>query len=346
MRFKLTLPWKISLFSVSWLLLISLAHYELNFIHGSQKTIYMGYMPVITNLAAPLLDHASKDNKEIRFNALKFASFAEMGEALRNKKIDAAFIIAPLSIVLRQQNEDIKIVYIGNRHESTLVTRTDLNIKFLSDLAGSKIAVPIRYSGHNISLRKLLEKRGLDDKIDVVEMNPPDMASALSAGALDAYFVGEPFAAQTLRSGESETLFYAEKENPYFICNLVIVRNEFIKEDPEAVRMLVHGAIRSGIWAEDNIEETIRIASDYWNQSPELVGYALTQPKRYAVNESKNRTLYNHYIPLETEMQAMADDMVSLGLLENNNIEGLVDDHFAKSVNFDNLDKNITSILK
>ncbi len=306
----------------------------------------MGYMPVITNLAAPLLDYASKDNKEIRFNALKFASFAEMAEALRNKKIDAAFIIAPLSIVLRQQKEDIKIVYIGNRHESTLVTRTALNIKSLSDLAGSKIAVPMRYSGHNITLRKLLEKRGLTSKIDIVEMNPPDMASALSAGALDAYFVGEPFAAQTLRSGEAETLFYAEKESPYFICNLVIVRNDFIKKDPEAVKMLVHGAIRSGIWAEDNIEETIKIASDYWNQSPELVGYALTQPKRFSVDESKNRTLYNHYLPLESEMQTMADNMVSLGLLEDNNIEGLIDDRFAKEVNFDHLTQDVKSILR
>ncbi|MCK5727859.1 MAG: ABC transporter substrate-binding protein [Methylococcales bacterium] len=346
MPFKISLPWKITLFSILWLVFISLAHYELNFIHGSKKTIYMGYMPVITNLAAPLLDYASKDNKEIRFNALKFASFAEMAEALRNKKIDAAFIIAPLSIVLRQQKEDIKIVYIGNRHESTLVTRTALNIKSLSDLAGSKIAVPMRYSGHNITLRKLLEKRGLTSKIDIVEMNPPDMASALSAGALDAYFVGEPFAAQTLRSGEAETLFYAEKESPYFICNLVIVRNDFIKKDPEAVKMLVHGAIRSGIWAEDNIEETIKIASDYWNQSPELVGYALTQPKRFSVDESKNRTLYNHYLPLESEMQTMADNMVSLGLLEDNNIEGLIDDRFAKEVNFDHLTQDVKSILR
>ncbi len=345
-KFKITLAWKIALSSILWLIFISVAHYELNFTHESEKIIRMGYMPVITNLAAPLLDYATKDNKEIYFNAVKFASFAEMAESLRNKKIDAAFIIAPLSIVLRQQNEDIKVVYIGNRHESTLVTRTALNIKSLSDLVGHKIAVPMRYSGHNITLRKLLKKRGLESQIEVVEMNPPDMASALSAGVLDAYFVGEPFAAQTLRSGDAETLFYAEKESPYFICNLVIVRNDFIKKDYETVKLLVQSAIRSGIWAENNIEETIKITSHYWNQSPELVGYALTQPKRYAVNESKNRTLYNHYLPLESEMQAMADNMVSLGLLKDRNIEGLIDDRFAKEVSFDHLTQDIKSILK
>jgi NitT/TauT family transport system substrate-binding protein len=257
---------------------------------------------------------------------------------LRNRKIEAAFIIAPLSIVLRQQQEAIKIVYIGNRHESTLVTRKDLKIRSLSDLAGHKIAVPLRFSGHNITLRKLLKKRGLEEQITVVEMNPPDMASALSAGALDAYFVGEPFAAQTLKSGEAEKLLYAEEIAQYFICNLVIVRQDFIDNDPETVRMLVEGAARSGVWAQNNMEATIKIAADYWNQAEELVRYALTTPK--------NRTLYDHYIPLQTEMQSMADDMVALGLLENNDITGLIDDRFASKVTFDHLTDDIKSIFQ
>lgn len=343
---KMSLSWKIFISSFLWIIFISFAHYQLNIDHSSKKTIYMGYMPVITNLAAPLLDQASKNNEEIYFKALKFASFAEMAESLRNKKIDAAFIIAPLSIVLRQQQEDIKIVYIGNRHESTLVTRKELNIRSLSDLSGTQIAVPMRYSGHNITLRTLLKKQGLESQINIVEMNPPDMASALSAGALDAYFVGEPFAAQTLKSGEAETLFYAEKITPYFICNLVIVRNDFIKNDPEAVKMLVNGAARSGIWAQNNLEQTIKIASSYWNQPPELVRYALTQPKRYAVTESKNRTLYTHYLPIQAEIQSMADHMVSLGLLENNDITGLVEDRFAKNVSLEHLTEDLQSIFK
>jgi len=338
MLFRMRLPWRIGLISAIWLILISFFHYQLNYDHGNKKMVYMGYMPVITNLATPLLDYASKDNKDIRFKALKFASFAEMAESLRNKKIDAAFIIAPLSIVLRQQNEDIKIVYIGNRHESTLVTRKDLNVHSLTDLVGDTIAVPMRFSGHNIALRKLLRKRGLEKQIKVVEMNPPDMASALSAGALDAYFVGEPFAVQTLKSGESEKLLYAEDISKYFICNLVIVRNDFIKTDPETVQMLVKGAVRSGFWAKNHLDETIKIAASYWNQSEDLVRYALTKPK--------NRTLFNHYIPLQSEMQTMANDMVSLGLLKNNDITGLIDDRFAKAVRTDNVTDDLTSIFE
>lgn len=334
---KIGLPARILLIVMSWLVLISFAHYRLNFDHGSKKIVYMGYMPVLTNLASPLLDYASKEREDVRFKALKFSSFAEMGESLRNGKIDAAFIIAPLSIVLKQQGEDIKIVYIGNRHESTLVTRRGAKIRSLSDLAGNKIAVPSRFSGHNITLRNLIKKQGLEGQINIVEMNPPDMAAALSTGALDAYFVGEPFAARSLVAGESDVLYYVEQVAEHFICNLMIVRNDLIKNDPETVKMLVSAAARSGFWAKNHPDKTIEIASTYWNQPPDLVRYALTTPK--------NRILFDLYTPQTAEMQAIANDMLSLGLIKNANIEGLVDDQFAKTVKFDGITDDIRSIF-
>ena len=334
---KIGLPARIFLIFISWLVLISFAHYRLNFDHGSKKIVYMGYMPVITNLAAPLLDYASKEREDIRFKALKFSSFSEMAESLRNGKIDAAFIIAPLSIVLKQQGEDIKVVYIGNRHESTLVTRRGAKIRSLSDLAGNKVAIPSRFSGHNITLRNLIKKQGLEGQINIVEMNPPDMAAALSSGALDAYFVGEPFAAKSLVAGESDVLFYVEQVAEHFICNLMIVRNDFIKKDPEAVKMLVEAAARSGFWAKKHPDKTIELTASYWKQSPDLVRYALSTPK--------DRILYDLYTPKMTEMQAITDDMLALGLIKNNNIEGLVDDKFAKAVNFDDITDDIHSIF-
>ena len=80
-----------------------------------------------------------------------------MAEALRNGQIQAAFIIAPLAIVLRQQGEDVRVIYIGNRHESTLVARSELNATKLADLEGKTVAVPMRYSGHNLGILKQLE---------------------------------------------------------------------------------------------------------------------------------------------------------------------------------------------
>ena len=78
----------------------------------------------------------------------------------------------------------------------------------------------------------MIEEKGLGGKIRVVEMNPPDMASALTSGALDAYFVGEPFAAQTVLSGDADVVDYVESLWPDFICNLVLVKSSWIDANP------------------------------------------------------------------------------------------------------------------
>lgn len=330
------LVWRIPTVAIGWLIVISALHYGLNVEHGDRKVVRLGYMPVIANLAAPLLDYASR-NGAIQFNALKFSSFAEMGEALRNDQIDAAFIIAPLSIVLRQQGEDVKVVYIGNRHESTLVARKDLHVGTLNDLVGKTLAIPLRYSGHNLSIRQLLEERGLTGKITVVEMNPPDMAAALVAGSLDAYYVGEPFAAKTLKSGDATLVHYVEQVWPNFICNLTVVKQELIQEEPAFVKVLVEGAARAGLWASQHPQEAAKIASHYWGQPVELVEYALTTPK--------DRIRYDQFVPKQEEMQRIADLMTHFKLLTNNDIAGLVEDRFAKAANLNGV-TDIESILQ
>ena len=335
-NFQLSSAWGIFVLSVGWLAAISSLHWWLNFDHGKRKIVKMGYMPVITNLAAPLLDHVTVRGNGVRFSAIKFNSFAEMAEALRNDKIQVAFMIAPLAIVLRQQGEDVKIVYIGNRHESTLVVRKGLNVNSISDLAGRTVAVPMRYSGHNISIMQLMEKNFLGGQVRVVEMNPPDMASALSAGSLDAYYVGEPFAAQTLKSGDAKVLRYVEDVWPNFICNLALVRKDFIENNHEVVKTLVQGAARSGIWAKKNCKAAAAIASDYWNQPAELVEFALTTPE--------NRIEYDQFVPREEEIQHLADLMVRFNLLKSNDISGLVDDHFAKVIDLQGV-SDLASIL-
>lgn len=315
--------WRLSLLALVWLVLISGLHYRLNIYEPKRKIVQLGYMPVVTNMAAPLLDQASKEGTGIRFKAMKFSSFAEMAEALRNDQIQAAFIIAPLSIVLKQQGVDIRIVAIGNRHESSLVTRQDLGIKRIEDLAGKTIAVPMRFSGHNLLLLRELRKRGLEGQVKIVEMNPPDMAAAMAAKTLDAYFVGEPFPAKTLKQGESSLLFHVEEVWPGFICNLVIIKKSLIDQEQNTVRRLVHGIARAGAWAGTHQDEAAEIAASYWNQDPELVKFVMDNPK--------NRIVFDRFQPRQEELQEMADLMADFGLSQNRDITGLIDDSFARS---------------
>lgn len=328
----------VALIAIGWLALISWLHYVLNFESSERPVVKMGYMPVIANLSCPLLDYASRRHGLVRFEALKFGSFAEMGEALRNDQIQAAFIIAPLSIVLHQQGADVRIVYIGNRHESTMVYRKDLVVRNFADLSGKSIAVPLRFSVHNLCVRMLAEKYGMEGSaLKIVEMNPPDMAAALAVGSLDAYCVGEPFAAKTVKAGESKVLFYVEQEWPGFICNLTLVRKRFIDERPQIARSLVQAAVRAGLWAKDNRGDAAGIAAEYWNQPADLV--------RYALNTPPGRIVFDQYVPREDEIKAIADRMVQQRLTKSPDISGLVYDRFAREANVSDI-RVIGDILK
>ncbi len=139
-----------------------------------------------------------------------------------------------------------------------------------------------------------------------------------------------------LKSGHSKVLYYVEDVWKNFICNLVVVRQSFIENNPDIVQMLVQGAARSGLWAKEHPDEAAKIASEYWNQPFDLVKYALTTPE--------NRIVYDRFIPKIEEMQEMADMMKHFGLIQNNDITGLTDDSFAVKADLNNI-KDIKSII-
>lgn len=328
---------RIAAIAVGWLILIAGLHYFLNGERPQPNKVLMGYMPVITNLAAPVVDEVTKE-ANVRFEALKFGSFAEMAEAFRSGHIQVAFIIAPLAVALYQQGVPLKVVYIGNRHESTLVLRKDLQCGSLSDMRGRTVAVPIRYSGHLLAIKRYMREHGMEpDSIRLVEIPPPDMAAALSTGGVDGYFVGEPFAAKALASGIATRLTNVEAIWPKFICNLVIVRDDLIRAHPDWVQTLVTASVRSGFWARDHIEDAVGLASRHWGQDPKVVSYAFDNPP--------GRVRFDLYTPQVEELEQVAEEMRSAGLMNDRpNLSGMVDDHFARAVKVEKVD-SVNEIL-
>jgi len=130
---------------------------------------------------------------------------------------------------------------------------------------------------------------------------------------------------------------YVEDIWPRFICNLVIVKQDFIDDRPKAVQQLVQSAMRSGLWAEQHPDEAADIAAGYWNQPPKLVRYALTTPKA--------RIDYQRSVPQSSEIQSLADLMVHFKLIDHNDTSGLVEDRFARGADLSGI-SNVGSILR
>jgi len=325
-----------------WLISIGALHRWRNGEDEGVRIVRMGHMPVLSNLSCPVLDEASR-GADVRLSALKFSSFAEMGEAFRNHSIDAAFIIAPLPIVLRSQGVPAKIVYIGNRHESTLVARRELGLARgqFRLLAGRTVAVPLRFSGHALALRRLLRANRMEESaIRIVEMPPPDMAAALQNGSLDAYFVGEPFAARSVKAGLANVVEYVEDGWPGFLCNVMIVHDDLIAREPELVRRLVHGAVRASLWTGRNRKQAVAIASRAWGQPPDLLAYAMDTPP--------GRIVFDRGVPTEEDVRELFDEMARAGLIDAGKapvVGDVVDGSFARSATAEGLTADVRSVL-
>ncbi|MGA2225663.1 MAG: ABC transporter substrate-binding protein [Syntrophobacteraceae bacterium] len=313
---------RISAVAFLWLLLVTWSHMVLNKECSFRNRVIMGYMPVVSNLAAPLVDCATKGDDPY-FEALKFSSFSEMGEAFRSGHIQAAFIIAPLALMLFDQGVPLKVVYIGNRHESTMVVRASARYDSASDLIGKTIAIPLRYSGHYLALKRYLREHGLTPSdVRIIEIPPPEMPVALAASEIDGYFVGEPFASKALQTGIGKRFLDVESIWPKFICNVLIVRRELIQAHPEWVQKLVETAIMSGFWAQDHVDEAIGILSSYWGQEPQLIQYAFSNPP--------NRFRFDLYTPKAEELDEILLAMRQEGLVTGKqDFKAMVEDRFA-----------------
>lgn len=329
---KSSVGFRIGAIAVVWLVAISFAHQYLNSEKPTANRVRMGYMPVITNLASPLLDYVSRDS-DLYFEAIKFSSFSEMGDAFRSGHIQAAFIIAPLALRLFEQGVPLKVVYIGNRHESTFVMGKAVKCESLLDIAGKTIAVPLRYSGHNLAIKRFLREHGLShSEVKIVEIPPPEMPAALAASEIHGYFVGEPFAGKSLQNGTGKRFLNVEEIWPKFICNLLIVREELIQTHPEWVRKLVDTAVGSGLWAEANTKEAIKVVSQYWGQDPSFIQYIFSNPPR--------RFRFDLYAPQVEELEEMALEMRQEGMIGDNiDVRAMVDSRFAGAVDGDSADR-------
>ncbi|CAN5792699.1 sulfonate ABC transporter substrate-binding protein [soil metagenome] len=284
----------------------------------------VGFLPVTCHLTCPVTDFASKTTKtNTKFNSMRFTEFPTVVEALKARKIDAKFLLAPLAMVLREQGVPVKIVYLGHRDGSTVIVPKASTAKTLRDLKGKTFARPSKYSNQYLVITKLMEDEGMQPgDINFVDMPPPDMPSALAAGAIDAYFVGEPHAAKAEMNGTGRVLYYAKDIWPHFISCVLVVREELIKERPAVVRDLVRGIAESGEWAETHRLEAAKVAAPYFRQDQKLLEFVLTQPP--------DRVSYRMLTPTDEDMAEIMKYAIKAGILKGPiDISQLIDRQFV-----------------
>lgn len=273
-----------------------------------REVLRVAFLPVTCHLTCPVTAFASKNSQSTRFESQRFTDFPTMAESIKAGRIQAAFMIAPLAMKLREEGVPVKILYLGHRDGSEVMVARNSPAQSLRDLRGKTFAIPSRYSNQNLVIHKLMEDQGVrPEEIKFVEMPPPDMPGALAAKAIDAYFVGEPFAAKAELDGSGRVLYFAKDIWPHFISCVLVVHEDLIKARPGVVRDLVRGIAQSGEWAETHRIDAAKVVSPYFRQDEKLVRYVLTSPA--------DRVSYRMLNPTDAEMERIRDMGIKAGIL-------------------------------
>jgi NitT/TauT family transport system substrate-binding protein len=342
---------RIATATAATLLSLSVAHAELNLggvaaqfrraraVGIVRGDLTVGFLPVTCHLTCPVTNWITTHSEHgAVFRSKKYTDFATISEELKQGKLKASFLLAPLAMALRRQGAPIKIVHLGHRDGTTLIVAKDGPVQTFSDLRGRRIAIPHMYSNQRILLTRELEKNKMrPEDVTMLVYPPPEMPSALQKGAVDAYIVGEPMAAKSEVEGYGRVLAFTKDMWPNFISCVLVVREDLIQENRPLVEELVSGIARSGQWLDspgqdlapgvtrgaatrpedvaipdawDSSTHRVQAAAiaarkEYYNQDPNLLRFVLTKPP--------DRVRYTGLVPLRKDFEEIQRYAEQLG---------------------------------
>lgn len=136
----------------------------------------------------------------------------------------------------------------------------------IADLKRKTIAIPSRFSTHNILIQKYLSDHGVQDsEVKFVDMAPPEMVNALSVGKIEGFIVAEPFGGQAELQKIGKVLVLSKDIWQDHICCVLNIQESVIKEHPESVEELVGSLVKAATFIDQNPGEAAKSSDpDYF----------------------------------------------------------------------------------
>lgn len=239
---------------------------------SDSNTIKIAYLPITHSLAVLETADELAEKTGLQVELVKYGSWNELMDALNSGRVDGASVLIELAMKSKEQGVGIKAVALGHKDGNVIITSPD--IASAEDLKGKTIAIPHRQSSHNILLNDALATAGLTiDDINVTELAPTEMPSALVGGQIDGYCVAEPFGAKAVSLGAGKVLFTSEELWENSLCCGLVLTDKFIEERESDAKTFVESYKQAG----KNLtkEQAMETAAKYLNQERDVLELSL-----------------------------------------------------------------------
>jgi NitT/TauT family transport system substrate-binding protein len=141
-----------------------------------------------------------------------------------------------------------------------IIGRKDKNVLTLASLNGKRIGVTLGTSGHFVLDTFLIRQKLSTDDVTLHDLQPEQLAEALAKGDVDAVATWEPYlGALRTQLGANGTIFFSEGiyELPFSIAG----RQDYIFSHPETMKKLLRALVRAEQFCKDEPDAARRIVA-------------------------------------------------------------------------------------
>jgi NitT/TauT family transport system substrate-binding protein len=196
--------------------------------------IRVGYLPVSDHLLA-MVSHHIHDKQKFEIHLKKFLSWASLVSSLQSGRLDAAFIMAPLAMALR--NQGLPILYVMDAHHEGSAITVRKNEMSREASSWQRVGMPHILSTHGLMLACL---KGLSPgrpwaNVEARYLGPSYLLSSLVSSDIDAFLCAEPWNTKATFEGTGQIYARSKDILPGHICCILVVREELVEKEGEVL---------------------------------------------------------------------------------------------------------------
>ena len=295
-------------------------------------------------------DSGEEGDKGTSIKEYVFSAGPSAIEALYAGQIDVAYVGPNPAIngYLASNGEGIRIISGSASGGAVFVVRNDSGIQTTSDLGGKKFASPQLGNTQDVALRKYLIQNGYETvenggNVTVVPVKPSDILTLMLKKEIDGAWVPEPWGARLVKEANGK-IFVDERDlwppDGKFVTTNIIVRTDYLKNNPETIKKLIDAHIDETIWINNTLKDSrtgnfTGASGNEENQTNDDLGNSGVETFIHSFNDGLKRITGNTvpedelrdalqrleftYDPLEKSLFRMADDAYELGLIGRGN---------------------------
>ncbi|TCL03166.1 ABC transporter substrate-binding protein [Sodalis ligni] len=241
-------------------------------------------------------------------DVINFAEDKDINAALASGQIDAANIATHTAMGMIAAGLPVKVVLLLDQSQTADAMLTGSGITDLKELKGKSVAYE-EGTTSDILLHSALSSAGMTLKdIKPVPMPASSAGSALIAKRVDVAVTYEPYLSAARKNDASVQMLYSGKNDPGLISDVLVVRDDVLKNRPGQVAALIATWDEALNHYNSNTQTDRAIIAKEVGASPEDLNSAFDGVKYYTLAENKqvlsnqfSKETFQHVLKAATE---------------------------------------------